>query len=102
MLFDRKVELKNGGSIIIDVAEALTVIDVNSGKYVGSRNMEDTALKINLEAVEEIARQVKLRNISGIILIDFIDVKKEESINLIINKAKSLQKQDKCHRNDKA
>mgnify|MGYP000943452154 CR=1 FL=1 len=95
MLFDRKVELKNGGSIIIDVAEALTVIDVNSGKYVGSRNMEDTALKINLEAVEEIARQVKLRNISGIILIDFIDVKKEESINLIINKAKSLFKDDK-------
>ncbi len=99
MLFDRKIELKNGGSIIIDVTEALTVIDVNSGKYVGSRNMEDTALKINLEAVEEIARQVKLRNLSGIILIDFIDVKKEESINLIISKAKSLFKDDKTKTN---
>lgn len=99
MLFGRKTELKNGGSIIIDVTEALTVIDVNSGKYVGSRNMEDTALKINLEAVEEIARQIKLRNISGIILIDFIDVKKEESINLIISKAKSLFKDDKTKTN---
>ncbi|NLB33958.1 MAG: Rne/Rng family ribonuclease [Tissierellia bacterium] len=85
MLFNRKVELSNGGSIVIDVTEALTVIDVNSGKYVGSRNMEETALEINLQAMEEIARQIKLRNISGIILIDFIDVKKEENVNLIIS-----------------
>lgn len=99
MLFDRKVELSNGGSIIIDVTEALTVIDVNSGKYVGSRNMEETALKINLEAIEEIVRQIKLRNLSGIILIDFIDVKKEENINLIISKAKSLFKDDKAKTN---
>lgn len=95
MLFKRKVELKNGGSIVIDVTEALTVIDVNSGKYVGKINMEETALSINLEAIEEIARQIKLRNISGIILIDFIDVKKEENINLIISRARSLFKNDK-------
>ncbi|MDD3227096.1 MAG: Rne/Rng family ribonuclease, partial [Tissierellia bacterium] len=99
MLFNRKVELKNGGSIIIDVTEALTVIDVNSGKYTGSLNMEETALAINLKAVEEIARQIKLRNISGIILIDFIDVKKEESINLLLAKAKSLFKDDKIKTN---
>ncbi|MGI5890483.1 MAG: Rne/Rng family ribonuclease [Tissierellia bacterium] len=95
MLFDRKVELENGGFIVIDVTEALTVIDVNSGKYTGSRNMEETALAINLKALEEIARQIKLRNISGIILIDFIDVKKEESLALITAKAKALFRDDK-------
>ncbi|HKM01103.1 MAG TPA: Rne/Rng family ribonuclease [Sedimentibacter sp.] len=99
MLFNRKVELSNGGSIVIDVTEALTVIDVNSGKYVGNRNMEETALEINLHAMEEIARQIKLRNISGIILIDFIDVKKEENVNLIISKAKSLFRDDKTKTN---
>ncbi|NLK65494.1 MAG: Rne/Rng family ribonuclease [Tissierellia bacterium] len=99
MLFNRKVELENGGSIVIDVTEALTVIDVNSGKYTGSRNMEETALAINLKALEEIARQIKLRNLSGIILIDFIDVKKEESIALITAKAKSLFRNDKTKTN---
>ena len=99
MLFERRVELDNGGFIIIDVTEALTVIDVNSGKYTGSRNMEETALAINLTAIEEIARQIKMRNLSGIILIDFIDVKKEESINLLIAKAKSLFRDDKTKTN---
>lgn len=99
MLFERKIELDNGGSIFIDVTEALTVIDVNSGKYVGSDNMEDTALAINLYALEEIGRQVKLRNISGIIIIDFIDVKNKDNINLIINKAKSVFKDDKSKTN---
>lgn len=95
MLFDRKVELENGGSIFIDVTEALTVIDVNSGKFIGNDNMEETALTINLNALDEIARQVKLRNISGIIIIDFIDVKNEANINLIIENAKRAFKSDK-------
>ncbi|WMJ76572.1 MULTISPECIES: Rne/Rng family ribonuclease [unclassified Sedimentibacter] len=99
MLFERKVELDNGGSIFIDVTEALTVIDVNSGKYVGSKNMEQTALEINLGALEEIGRQVKLRNISGIIIIDFIDVKSKENINFIISKAKRIFKEDKAKTN---
>lgn len=99
MLFERKIELDNGGSIFIDVTEALTVIDVNSGKYVGNDSMEDTALAINLHALEEIGRQVKLRNISGIIIVDFIDVKNKESISLIINKAKSVFKEDKAKTN---
>ena len=99
MLFERKIELDNGGSIFIDVTEALTVIDVNSGKFVGMDNMEDTALAINLHAIEEISRQVKLRNISGIIIIDFIDVKNKENTNLIINKAKSVFKNDKAKTN---
>jgi len=96
MLFERKVELDNGGSIFIDVTEALTVIDVNSGKYVGSSNIEDTALEMNLHALEEIGRQVRLRNISGIIIIDFIDVKRKDSINLIINKARTVFKEDRA------
>lgn len=99
MLFNRKAELISGGSIIIDVTEALTIIDVNSGKFTGKHNMEQTALEINLEALDEIARQVKLRNISGIILIDFIDVKKEESIDKIIKKAKAVFKDDKAKTN---
>ena len=98
-LFERKVELDNGGSIFIDVTEALTVIDVNSGKYVGSENMEETALQLNLAAMDEIARQIRLRNISGIIIIDFIDVKSKENTDLIINKAKSVFKNDKAKTN---
>ncbi|WP_312815751.1 Rne/Rng family ribonuclease [Sedimentibacter sp.] len=95
LLFERKVELDNGGSIIIDVTEALTVIDVNSGSFVGSESIEDTALAINLYSLDEIRRQINLRNISGIIIIDFIDVKKKDNINLIINKAKNIFKDDK-------
>ncbi|MEL7649718.1 MAG: Rne/Rng family ribonuclease [Sedimentibacter sp.] len=98
-LFERKVELQNGGSIFIDVTEALTVIDVNSGKYVGSENMEETALQLNLAAMEEIARQIRLRNISGIILIDFIDVKSKDNIELIISRAKSAFRDDKAKTN---
>lgn len=96
MLFDRKVELENGGSIFIDVTEALTVIDVNSGKYIGNANLEETALTLNLCALDEIARQVKLRNISGIIIIDFIDVKDENNVNLIIENARRVFKSDKA------
>ncbi|HCX63496.1 MAG TPA: hypothetical protein DHU59_13815, partial [Clostridiales bacterium] len=95
LLFERKVELDNGGSIIIDVTGALTVIDVNSGSFVGSESIEDTALAINLYSLDEIRRQINLRNISGIIIIDFIDVKDKDNINLIVNKAKTIFKDDK-------
>ena len=71
---DRKVWLPSGGSIIIERTEALTVIDVNTGKNVGSSNLEETVFKNNLEAAEEIARQLRLRDIGGIIVIDFIDM----------------------------
>lgn len=98
-LFERKVELDNGGSIFIDVTEAMTVIDVNSGKYVGSSSIEDTALEINLCALDEISRQVRLRNISGIIIIDFIDVKRKENINLIIKKAREVFSEDRSRVN---
>ncbi|MFL5433564.1 MAG: Rne/Rng family ribonuclease, partial [Myxococcales bacterium] len=72
----RKVWLKSGGYIIIDQAEALTAVDVNSGRYVGKKNLEETITKINIEAAKEIVYQLRLRNIGGIIIIDFIDMDK--------------------------
>ena len=75
----RKVWLKSGGSIVIDHAEAMTVIDVNTGRFVGKRDQEETILRNNLEAVKEIAYQLKLRGIGGIIIIDFIDMEREKN-----------------------
>ncbi len=74
-----KINLPSGASIVIETTEALTVIDVNSGKFTGGRNLEDTILKTNIEAAEEIARQVRLRDIGGIIVVDFIDMSSESS-----------------------
>ena len=74
----RKVWLKSGGFITIDKTEALTAVDVNSAKYIGKTNLEDTAFSINKEAAVEIARQIRLRDIGGIIVIDFIDLHNEE------------------------
>jgi len=71
---DKKVSLKSGGSIIIETTEAMTVIDVNTGKFTGKGSLEDTILKTNLEAAEEIVRQLRLRNIGGLIVVDFIDM----------------------------
>lgn len=76
---ERRVWLKSGGYIIIDQAEALVAIDVNTGRFVGNRNLEDTILKTNLEAANEIAYQLRLRNCGGMIIIDFIDMEKEEN-----------------------
>jgi ribonuclease G len=70
----RRVELKSGGYLIVDQAEALTIIDVNTGAFVGARNFEDTIFKTNLEATQAIARQLRLRNLGGIVVIDFIDM----------------------------
>jgi len=74
----RKVQLKSGGHLIIDQTEAMTTIDVNTGAYVGHRNLEETIFKTNLEASQAIARQLRLRNLGGIIIIDFIDMQSEE------------------------
>lgn len=74
---ERKIWLRSGGYIVIDEAEALVVIDINTGKYVGKKDFEDTILKTNLEAVREIAHQLRIRNCGGIIIIDFIDMEKE-------------------------
>lgn len=88
----RKVWLKSGGYLVIDQTEALTVIDVNTGKYTGSQNLETTVFKTNLEAAKEIARQLRLRDIGGIIIIDFIDMRgamhREEIINQLTREIK--------------
>ena len=74
----RKVDLKSGGHLVIDQTEAMTTIDVNTGGFVGHRNLEETIFKTNLEATQAIARQLRLRNLGGIIIIDFIDMQNEE------------------------
>ena len=74
----RRVELKSGGYLIVDQTEALTTIDVNTGGYVGARNFDDTIFKTNLEAAQAIARQLRLRNLGGIIIVDFIDMVRED------------------------
>ncbi|MBM4119391.1 MAG: Rne/Rng family ribonuclease [Nitrospira sp.] len=75
----RKVWLKSGGYIVVDHTEAMTVIDVNTGRFVGKRDQEETILKNNLEAVKEVAYQIKLRGIGGIIIVDFIDMEREKN-----------------------
>jgi ribonuclease G len=82
---NRRVWLKSGGYVVIDRAEALTVIDVNTGRYVGKRDLEETILKTNLEAVKEIAYQLRLRNVGGIIIIDLIDMEKERNREKVFN-----------------
>lgn len=81
---EKKVWMKNGAYIIIDETEALTVVDVNTGKFVGDNNLQETILKVNIEAAKEIARQLRLRDISGIIVIDFIDMEVEENKTKVI------------------
>ncbi len=75
---DRRVELKSGGHIFIDQTEAMTTVDVNTGAYTGHRNLEETVLKTNLEAAQAIARQLRLRNLGGIIILDFIDMRSDD------------------------
>ncbi|WED26384.1 ribonuclease G [Vibrio sp. DW001] len=75
---DRKVELKSGGYLIIDQTEAMTTVDINTGAFVGRRNLEETIFNTNIEATQAIARQLRLRNLGGIIIIDFIDMMAED------------------------
>lgn len=81
----RRVWLRSGSYLVIDETEALTVIDVNTGKNEGGKMTEDTFFKTNLEAAREAARQIRLRNLSGIILIDFIDMKRKENMNEVVD-----------------
>ncbi|WHH58161.1 Rne/Rng family ribonuclease [Petroclostridium sp. X23] len=92
---ERKVWLKCGGHIVIDQTEALTAIDVNTGKYVGEIDLEDTVLKTNLDAAKEIAKQLRLRDIGGIIIIDFIDMHGKDHRDKVIETLKHYLKKDK-------
>lgn len=91
----RKIWLKCGGFITIDKTEALTAIDVNSGKYTGKDDLEQTIVKVNMEATIEIAKQLRLRDIGGIIIIDYIDMQNKENEDKIINLFKEQLKKDR-------
>lgn len=91
----RMVWLKSGGYLVFDETEALTAIDVNTGKYTGKSNLEETILKTNLEAAEEIARQIRLRDIGGIIIIDFIDMHSPENRQKVLEKLKQEMNRDR-------
>jgi len=92
----KRVDLKSGGSLIIESTEAMTVIDVNTGRFTGKKNLEDTILKTNLEAAQEVVRQLRLRNIGGLIVIDFIDMASGAHRNKLFNVlGKTLKEKDK-------
>jgi ribonuclease G len=93
---ERKIWLKSGGSIVIELTEALTAIDVNTGSYVGARNLEETILKTNLEAVKEIAYQLRMRNLGGLIVIDFIDMEKKINRERVFTALKEALSKDKA------
>lgn len=95
----KKVWLKSGGYIVIEHTEALTSIDVNTGRYVGKQNFEETIFKTNMEAIREIAYQIRLRNIGGIIILDLIDMESEENKTLIFEELKEVFKKDKSKTN---
>ena len=95
----RKVWLKSGGYLVIDQAEALTAIDVNTGRFVGKRNLDDTILRTNLEAVKEVAYQLRLRNIGGMVIIDFIDMEIEEHRERVLQSLNEALKRDRARCN---
>ena len=93
---EKKIWLKSGGYIVIELTEALTAVDVNTGSYVGTRNLEETILKTNLEAVKEIAYQLRLRNLGGLIVIDFIDMEKKANRDRVFTVLKEALSRDKA------
>jgi ribonuclease G len=95
----RKVWLKSGGSLIIDQSEALTAIDVNTGRYVGKRDLEETVLKTNLEAVKEVVHQLRFRNIGGLIIIDLIDMESQENREKVYRALQEAIRGDKAKTN---
>ena len=90
----RRVDLKSGGYLMIDQTESMTTIDVNTGSYVGARNLDDTVFKTNLEAAQSIARQLRLRNLGGIIIIDFIDMLSKEHQESVLHELKRNLERD--------
>jgi ribonuclease G len=95
----RKVWLKSGGYLIIDQSEALTAIDVNTGRYVGKRDLEETVLRTNLEAVKEVVYQLRFRNIGGLIIIDLIDMETQENREKVYRALQEALRQDKAKTN---
>ncbi|WP_298268094.1 Rne/Rng family ribonuclease [Geobacter sp.] len=96
LIYEKKVPLKSGGSIVIEPTEALVSIDVNSGKSTGEKGVEDTAFKTNMEAAEEAARQLRLRDLGGLIVLDFIDMRDKKHIAAVEKTLKAALKSDKA------
>ncbi|CAM3087344.1 ribonuclease G [Vibrio mytili] len=96
---ERKVELKSGGYLIIDQTEAMTTIDINTGAFVGRRNLEETIFNTNVEATQAIARQLRLRNLGGIIIIDFIDMSSEEHRKRVLTSLEGALSKDRVKTN---
>jgi ribonuclease G len=94
--FSRQVHLKSGGYIVVDETEALVAIDVNTGRHKGSKDQESTILKVNLEAAEEISRQLRLRNMGGLIVLDFIDMKSRRDQQSVYQRMKDGLRRDKA------
>ncbi|MGI9590938.1 MAG: ribonuclease E/G, partial [Myxococcota bacterium] len=95
----RKVWLKSGGYLIVDQSEALTAIDVNTGRYVGRRDLEETVLKTNLEAVQEVVQQLRFRNLGGLIIIDLIDMESAENREKVHRALREALREDKARTN---
>lgn len=89
------VWLKSGGSLVIEQTEAMTVVDVNTGKYTGKKDLEDTLFRLNCEAAEELVRQLRLRDVGGIIIVDFIDMKTAENNERLLERLRALAKTDR-------
>ncbi|EJC6737363.1 ribonuclease G [Vibrio vulnificus] len=96
---ERKVELKSGGYLIIDQTEAMTTVDINTGAFVGRRNLEETIFNTNIEATQAIARQLRLRNLGGIIIIDFIDMSSEEHRKRVLTSLENALSKDRVKTN---
>ena len=92
---DRKVELKSGGYLIIDQTEAMTTIDINTGAFVGHRNLDETIFNTNIEATQAIARQLRLRNLGGIIIIDFIDMANDDHRRRVLHSLENVLSKDR-------
>jgi ribonuclease G len=97
--FQRKVWLKSGGYLIFDETEALVAIDVNTGRHKGGKTQEEAILEVNIEAAEEVARQLRLRNVGGLVVIDFIDMKSRRHQNTVYRTLKDAVKRDKARTN---
>jgi ribonuclease G len=94
--FERKVWLKKGGYICIDHAEALVAIDVNTGRFTGKKNQEETIFRTNMEAAKEVARQLRLRDIGGIIVVDFIDMESEANKRSVLDELRAELRKDRA------
>src|SRR5438046_8304884 len=95
--FSRQVHLKSGGYIVIDETEALVAIDVNTGRHKSGKDQESTILKVNLEAADEICLQLRLRNMGGLIVLDFIDMKSRRDQQQVYARTKEGLKRDRAH-----